>query len=44
MLSIEVLLGGVSRAKLELEEETTAGEAPRSKLERRSKIEWDMDY
>jgi hypothetical protein len=43
-LSIEVLLGDVPHAKIELEEDGMAGEPRPSNLERQSKLEADMDY
>jgi hypothetical protein len=43
-LSIEVLLGDVSHAKIELDEGALAGESRRSKRERESKLEADIDY
>ncbi len=43
-LSIEVLLGDVPHAKVELEEGGMAGDSRRSKLERQSKLTVDMDF
>jgi hypothetical protein len=41
--SIELLLGDVLDAKIELDEGVTAGERRRSKLEHQPKLETDLD-
>jgi hypothetical protein len=43
MRSTEVLLSDLPHPKVELEDGRMAGELPRSKLERRSKLDVDTD-